>query len=79
MCLAVPGKVIAIHEGDLRMGRVAFGLVEKDVSLAFVPQAKIGDFVLIHAGMALETLDEEAAQRVFEALRLMDEPDPGVV
>ena len=79
MCLAVPGKVIEIQEGDLRMGRVAFGLVEKEASLAFVPQARVGDYVLIHAGMALEILDEEAAQRVFEALRQMDELDPDMV
>jgi hydrogenase expression/formation protein HypC len=76
MCLAVPGKVISIQEGELRMGRVAFGPVEKDASLAFVPQAVVGDYVLIHAGMALEILDEAAARKVFEALRAMEEADP---
>jgi len=76
MCLAVPGKIISIQEGELRMGRIAFGPVEKDASLAFVPQAAVGDYVLIHAGMALEVIDEEAAQKVFEALRQMGEIDP---
>lgn len=76
MCLAVPGKIMEIQEGELRMGRVSFGLVEKEVSLAFVPQAKVGDFTMIHAGMALEIIDEEAANKVFEALRELEEADP---
>ena len=76
MCLAVPGKIIDIHENELRMGRVSFGQVSKEVSLAFVPQAKVGDFVMIHAGMALEIIDEEAANKVFEALRELEEADP---
>jgi len=76
MCLAVPGRIVAIQEGDLRMGRVSFGLVQKDASLAFVPEAQVGDYVLIHAGMALEVIDEEAAHKVFEALRELDADEP---
>ncbi len=72
MCLGVPGKVLSFEDGDLRMGRVAFGQVVKEISLAFVPDAKVGEYVVVHAGMALEVIDEEAAQRVFQVLRELD-------
>lgn len=72
MCLGVPGKVLSFEDGDLRMGRVAFGQVVKEISLAFVPDAKVGEYVVVHAGMALDVIDEEAAQRVFEVLRELD-------
>lgn len=72
MCLGVPGKVLSFEDGDLRMGRVAFGQVVKEISLAFVPDAKVGEYVVVHAGMALEVIDEEAAQRVFKVLRELD-------
>ena len=72
MCLGVPGKVVDVEEGPLRMGRVAFGDVVKEVSLVFVPQARPGDFVVVHAGTALEVIDEAKAQRVFETWRLME-------
>ena len=72
MCLAIPGKVLALEEGPLRMGRVAFGDVVKEVSLAFVPEAVLGDYVVVHAGMALEVIDEEAAMNVFETFRELD-------
>ncbi len=54
------------------MGRVAFGQVVKEISLAFVPEAKVGEYVVVHAGMALDVIDEEAAQRVFQVLRELD-------
>ena len=73
MCLAIPGKVVDIQEGELRMGRVAFGQVMKEVSLAFVPKAALGDYVIVHAGMALEVLDEENALKVLEAFAELDE------
>ena len=73
VCLAVPGKIIEIHEDSLRMGRVSFGQVVKEVSLAFVPKAGLGDYVMIHAGMALEVIDEKAANKVFEALKELEE------
>ena len=72
MCLGVPGKVLSFEDGDLRMGRVAFGQVVKEISLAFVPDAKVGEYVVVHAGMALDVIDEEAAQRVFKVLRELD-------
>jgi hydrogenase expression/formation protein HypC len=76
MCLAVPGKVVAIvPDGDtvLRRATVDFGGVRKDVALAFTPDAQIGDYVLVHVGFALSVIDEAEAGRVFEAVRQMGE------
>jgi hydrogenase expression/formation protein HypC len=75
MCLAVPGKIISIEEADalLRRGRVNFGGIMKDVNLGYVPEAKVGDYVIVHVGFAISTVDEEEAERVFEYLREMDE------
>lgn len=73
VCLAVPGKIIEIREDSLRTGRVSFGQVVKEVSLAFVPKAEVGQYVMIHAGMALEVIDEAAANKVFEALKELEE------
>ena len=74
MCLGVPGKVVDVEEGPLRMGHVAFGDVLKEVSLVFVPGAMPGDYVVVHAGTGLEVIDEAAALRVFETWRQMEEP-----
>lgn len=75
MCLAVPGKILSIADEDsvLRTGRVSFGGVVKEISLAYVPEAKPGDYVIVHAGFAINTLDESEAQRVFEDLRQIEE------
>lgn len=73
VCLAVPGKILEIRGDSLRTGRVSFGQVVKEVSLAFVPKAEVGQYVMIHAGMALEVIDEEAAGKVFEALKELEE------
>jgi hydrogenase expression/formation protein HypC len=74
MCLAVPGKLIDVCEGTewLRTGTVDFGGVVKDVSLALVPEAAVGDYVLVHVGMALGTIGEDEAQRVFAYLRQLE-------
>ncbi len=72
MCLGVPGRILSFEEGELRMGRVAFGAVVKEVSLAFVPDARVGDHVVVHAGLALDVIDEEGARRVFAALKELD-------
>lgn len=71
MCLAVPGKVITIEGDDpiLRGGRVDFGGVIKDVNLSFVPDAGVGDYVLVHVGFAIGIVDEEEAQRTLSYLR----------
>ena len=74
MCLAVPGKVIEIHESVewLRTGNVDFGGVVKEVSLALVPEATIGDYVIVHVGMALSIIAAEEAEQVFAYLRQME-------
>jgi hydrogenase expression/formation protein HypC len=74
MCLAVPGKVVSISGEDplQRTGKVSFGGVLKDVSLACLPEAKIGDYVIVHVGMAISLLDETEANEVFSYLREMD-------
>ena len=68
MCLAVPGKLIEVTETDpvKRAGRVDFGGVAREVSLAFVPEAKVGDYVVVHVGFALSVLDQEEARRTLE-------------
>src|SRR5512137_1597383 len=75
MCLAVPGKITSISGDDplMRTGKVDFGGILKDVSLAYVPEAKLGDYVIVHAGFALSRVDEEEAKQVFEYLREMQE------
>jgi hydrogenase expression/formation protein HypC len=75
MCLAVPGKLVSIEGFDptFRTGRVNFGGIVKDVNLAYVPEANIGDYVLVHVGFALTVVDEEEAKKVFTYLKEMDE------
>lgn len=69
MCLGIPGKIIAIDpETSLRSGRVEFGGIVKEVCLAYVPEAELGDYVIVHAGFAISTLDQAEAARVFEYL-----------
>jgi len=75
MCLAIPGKIERIV-GDCpltRTGRINFGGVIKEASLAYVPEALIGDYVIVHAGFALSRVDEEEAHKVFAYLERMNE------
>lgn len=75
MCLAIPGKVECILGDDLltRMGRINFGGVIKEASLAYVPEVQVGDYVIVHVGFALSKVDEDEAHTVFEYLKRMDE------
>ncbi|HNQ89950.1 MAG TPA: HypC/HybG/HupF family hydrogenase formation chaperone [Verrucomicrobiota bacterium] len=75
MCLAVPGKLLSVTGGeDLdRTGKVSFGGVVKEVSLACLPEAKVGDYVIVHVGFALSVVDEVEAEAVFAYLQQMDE------
>ncbi len=75
MCLAVPGQILETTGDDpyFRTGRVSFGGVIKEVSLACVPDAKIGDYVLVHVGMALSVVDQREAAEVFTYLKEMGE------
>ncbi len=75
MCLAVPGKIISIEGTDpiFRTGRVSFGGVLKQINLAYVPEARVGDHVLVHVGFAISIVDEEEAREVFEYLKQMND------
>jgi len=78
MCLAVPGKIVSILVEEnlgLRRGKVDFCGIRKEVCLDYTPQARLGDYVLVHVGFALSVVDEQEAQRVFEALRQLDQLD----
>jgi len=76
MCLAVPGKVLSIQGEDIaRVGRVNFGGIVKEVNLAYVPQAGIGDYVVVHVGFAISVMDEREATQVFEYLKQIGEVD----
>jgi hydrogenase expression/formation protein HypC len=75
MCLAIPGRILSIEAGDpvLRSGRVDFAGVVKQVNLSYVPDARVGEFVLVHVGFAISTVDESEARQVFEYLEQMGE------
>ncbi|KAA0230848.1 HypC/HybG/HupF family hydrogenase formation chaperone [candidate division KSB1 bacterium] len=75
MCLAVPGKIMSINGDEplLRTGKVNFGGILKEVNLAYTPEARVGDYVIVHVGFAINTLDEGEARRVFDYLKEMDE------
>jgi hydrogenase expression/formation protein HypC len=72
MCLAIPGKIIETYSvGDLKMGKVDYGGVVKEACLAYVPEADIGQYIIVHAGFALNLLDEEEAQETLALFREM--------
>lgn len=74
MCLAVPGKILTISGEDLaRMARVSFGGIIKEVSLAYVPETREGDYVLVHVGFAIGVVDEVEALRTWDILHKMGE------
>ncbi len=77
MCLAIPGKIISIDNSDPVMitGRVSFAGVIKEINLAFVPQAQVGDYVIVHAGFALNKIDEKEAETVFDYLNQISRQD----
>ena len=71
MCLGIPGRVIEVYDTDgIRMGRVDFAGIVKDVCLAYVPEVEVGDYTIVHVGFAITQLDEASAQ---ESLRLFAE------
>jgi hydrogenase expression/formation protein HypC len=77
MCLAIPGKIVSItntsEDKIFRNGKVSFGGIIKEINLSMVPEAAIGDYVLVHVGVAISTIDEEEAQKTFEYLHAMGE------
>ena len=86
MCLAIPGKIISIdssQEEVFRNGKVSFGGIIKQVNLSMVPEAKLGEYVLVHVGVAISKVDEEEAMQTLEYLKLMGEmnelDDPEII
>ena len=78
MCLAIPGQVQSIQQGAdpiLRTGRVVFGGIAKEVSLAYTPEAKVGDYVIVHVGFALSVVDEAEARKLLEDLKAIEAID----
>ena len=76
MCLAIPGKIEEITnqlDDTFRVGRVVFGEVKKEINLSMVPDAKKGDYVMVHVGVAISVVDEEEANKTFELLKQMGE------
>ena len=76
MCLAIPGKIELIQtsdDGEMRMARVSFGGIIKDVSLEMVPEAQVDDYVLVHVGVAISKVNEEEAHRVYQYLKELGE------
>jgi len=74
MCLAIPGKIISFVKGDelLRMAKVQFGSIVKEVSLAYVPEAELGDYVIVHVGFALSKLDEQEALKTLSYFKELE-------
>jgi len=69
MCLAVPGKVLTKQSiGGVEVGQVQFGGITRQVALGFVPEAEVGDYVMVHVGFAISRVDAEEAQRTYEIL-----------
>ncbi len=69
MCLGIPGKIVEIYEtGGLKMGKVDFGGVIRETCLAYVPEAQVGDYTIVHVGFALNLIDEAEAQKTLELL-----------
>ncbi|HFB99267.1 MAG TPA: HypC/HybG/HupF family hydrogenase formation chaperone [Phaeodactylibacter sp.] len=76
MCLSIPGKLVEITaqlDDVFRIGKVDFEGITKDVNLAMVPEANVGDYVLVHVGAAISIVNEEEAKKTFEILKQMDE------
>ncbi len=75
MCLAVPGKIIKIFENDplSRMGQIDFSGISKEISLAYLPEAKLDDYVIVHAGFAISLIDEEDAKESLNAFQELDD------
>ncbi len=88
MCLAIPGKVLEEFEArGMRMARIQFGGIVREASLDYTPEAKVGDYVLVHVGFALSTVNAEEAHRTYAALEelgqlseleapAVDDPEP---
>ncbi len=73
MCLGIPGKVIELYQANgMKMGKVDFGGVVKEVCLEYLPEIQVGDYTIIHVGFGISQLDEEEAHQTLKLLREMD-------
>ena len=80
MCLGIPGKIIDIYQkDDLRMGQLDFGGILKEACLAYTPEARVGDYALIHVGFAISLMDEDEAMQTLKLIQDMTalDPEPG--
>jgi hydrogenase expression/formation protein HypC len=69
MCLGIPGKIVEVYETNgLPMGKIDFGGVIKEACLAYVPEAKIGDYTIVHVGFALNIIDDEEAKKTLDLM-----------
>lgn len=76
MCLGIPGKIVEIYESDgLRMGKIDFGGVTREACLAYVPEAQVGEYAIVHVGFAISQLSEEEAQETLSILRQIADLD----
>lgn len=74
MCLAIPGKISALHDSaGVPMAKVDFGGITREACMSYIPDARIGDYVLVHVGFAISKVDEEEAQRTYQYLSEMDQ------
>jgi hydrogenase expression/formation protein HypC len=76
MCLAIPGQIQRIEDDELRTGTVSFAGVTKDVCLALVPEASVGDYVIVHVGFAISKVDEQAAKESLSLIELLSSGQP---
>jgi hydrogenase expression/formation protein HypC len=76
MCLAVPGRILSIDElGENRVGRIEFGGITRQAYLDFVPEAGLGDYVMVHVGFAISKVDPEEAARILKLLEELGEAE----
>ena len=74
MCLAIPGRISALHENTgVPMAKVDFGGITREACMSYLPEARIGDYVLVHVGFAISQVDEEEAARTYQYLSEMDQ------
>ena len=74
MCLAIPGKIVEFHENHgVRMSKVDFGGITREACLEYLPEAELGDYVLVHVGFAISKVDPEEAARTYQYLEEMDQ------
>jgi hydrogenase expression/formation protein HypC len=78
MCLAIPGKLISISQdkkSEFKIGKISFDGIIKEANLSMLPEAKVGDYVLVHVGIAISVVDEEEAMQTFQYLKEIGEID----